>query len=374
MSQIFNSTMPISVRETYGEFSQVDFLVQLKANAIQQNSFRLNGKLKVFKDGTTIPATLADGIFFNAFSGISSLINIASVSINSTQTIENIASFGRLAGMKKQAKYTLPQLSASSLASLELCGNLNNRLLLGEVGEDGYVSFSLAIDNCLNNMMGGVIHPSKVQEMRLMLTLESGLNAFHINKTDSTAVSVNYLLKDLMLTWTEVPAPAQAESIGIISYFLTQQSIVSKVSNLNIMTGSNPADSLSISFIKQKNKSNARRDANLCEYLGEVERVEFEMNSNSSVNMYPLESESDIALNYYRSFQQPTSKMTKNSITSLATFGTCAYGVGIQYPESQGDKLTMSITIKDDASVENDPSGSGDAIDAYAFTNSLITL
>jgi len=177
-----------------------------------------------------------------------------------------------------------------------------------------------------------------------------------------------------MLTWTEVPAPAQAENIGIISYFLTQQSIVSKVSNLNIMTGSNPADSLSISFIKQKNKSNARKDANLCEYLGQVERVEFEMNSNSSVNMYPLESESDIALNYYRSFQQPTSKMTKNSITSLATFGTCAYGVGVQYPESQGDKLTMSITIKDDALPENDPSGSGDAIDAYAYTNSLITL
>jgi len=34
----------------------------------------------------------------------------------------------------------------------------------------------------------------------------------------------------------------------------------------------------------------------------------------------------------------------------------------------------MSITIKDDALPENDPSGSGDAIDAYAYTNSLITL
>src|SRR6056300_647668 len=103
MSQIFNSTMPISVKETYGEFNQVDFLVQLKANAIQQNSFRLNGKLKVFKDGNNIPATEAGRHFFNAFSGVSSLINIASVSINSTQTIENIASFGRLSGMKKQA-------------------------------------------------------------------------------------------------------------------------------------------------------------------------------------------------------------------------------------------------------------------------------
>ena len=62
MSQIFNSTAPISVRETYGEFSQVDFLVQLKANAIQQNSFRINGKLKIFKEGF-LPAILLTGSF-----------------------------------------------------------------------------------------------------------------------------------------------------------------------------------------------------------------------------------------------------------------------------------------------------------------------
>ena len=383
MSAIFNSTQPISVRETYTEFNQVDFLVQLKANSIKANSFRLNGRVKVM-NGLGVRATEAMGIFLNAFSGISSVINVASVSVNSTQVIENVSSFGRLVGMKRQAKYTLPQLTASSLASLELCGNRNNLLLLGEreknTGDDdnnntGYISFSMAIDNCLNNMMGGDIHPAKINEMRLMLTLESALNAFHINKTTSVETGVTYLLKDLLLTWTEVPPAPKPEPIGVVTHFLTQQTLVSKNTNLNIMSGTLPADALSISFIRQKNRSNARRDGNLCEFIGQIQRVEFEINSSQSVNMYPLLSYSDIALNYYRSFQNPNSPLMKNSITSLATAGTCAFGIGILYPESQSNRLTMNITIADDARAENDPASQPDgAIDAFCFTNSLLTL
>jgi len=383
MSAIFNSTQPISVRETYTEFNQVDFLVQLKANSIVKNSFRLNGRVKVMNN-VGVRATEAMGIFLNAYSGISSVINVASVSVNSTQVIENVSSFGRLVGMKRQAKYTLPQLTASSLASLELCGNRNNLLLLGEREKNtgdadnnntGYISFSIAIDNCLNNMMGGDIHPAKINEMRLMLTLESALNAFHINRTSSVETGVTYLLKDLLLTWTEIPPAPKPEPIGVVTHFLTQQTLVSKNTNLNIMSGTLPADALSISFIRQKNRSNAKRDGNLCEFIGQIQRVEFEINSSQSVNMYPLLEYGDFALNYYRSFQSPNAPLMKNSITSLATAGTCAFGIGILYPESQSNRLTMNITIADDARPENDPASQPDgAIDAFCFTNSLLTL
>lgn len=382
MSAIFNSTQPISVRETYTEFNQVDFLVQLKANSIVKNSFRLNGRVKVM-NGLGVRATEAMGIFLNAYSGISSVVNVASVSVNSTQVIENVSSFGRLVGMKRQAKYTLPQLTASSLASLELCGNRNNLLLLGEREKNtgdadnnntGYISFSMAIDNCLNNMMGGDIHPAKINEMRLMLTLESALNAFHINKESSVETGVTYLLKDLLLTWTEIPPAPKPESIGVVTHFLTQQTLVSKNTNLNIMSGTLPADALSISFIRQKNRSNVRRDGNLCEFIGQIQRVEFEINSSQSVNMYPLLSYGDIALNYYRSFQSPNAPLMKNSITSLATNGTSAFGIGILYPESQSNRLTMNITISDEARSENDPASPDGAIDAYCYTNSLLTL
>ena len=61
---VFNSTLPISVRDTYTEFNQIDFLVSLKSNSIQKNSFRLNGKLKVFPTGDyTGIADLNSGIF-----------------------------------------------------------------------------------------------------------------------------------------------------------------------------------------------------------------------------------------------------------------------------------------------------------------------
>ena len=371
MATIFNSTQPISVRDTYTEFNQVDFMVQLRNNSIQANSFRVNGKIKVFGDGTQI--VKADNVFFNAYSGISSIINVCSTSINSTQILENISNFGRLVGMKRQAKYTLPQLSASSFASLELCGNRNNQLLVGEVGEDGYVSFSMAIDCCLNNSMGGDLHPAKINEIRLMLTLESALNSLFINKLDSAIGVLSYQLKDLLLCWTEVPSLPSPQPIGMVTYFLTQQTIVSKNTNLTIMSGTSPADALSISFIKQKNRSRKDRDSMLCEYVGQIDRVEFEINSSQSVNMYPLTSVGDYALNYYRSFKSPNEPMSKNSITSLATYGTCAFGLGVQYPESQMNRLTMNITINDDASVENAPTDSNQ-IDAFCFTNSMISL
>jgi hypothetical protein len=373
MTTVFNSTAPISVRSTYTEFNQVDFLVQLRNNSIQANSFRLNGKIRVQKDADN-NILAADGVFFNAFAGVSSVINVCSTSINSTQIIENISSFGRLVAMKKQSKYTLPQLSASSAASLELCGNRNNQLLVGEVGEDGYVSFSLAIDNCLNNMMGGDIHPAKINEVRLMLTLESALNALYINNIESEIGALSYTLKDLLLMWTEVPALPKPAPIGMITYFLTQQTLVSKNTNLTIMSGTSPADALSISFIRQKNRSKKDRDGLLSEFIGEIQRVEFEINSSQAVNMYPLLEYGDMALNYYRSFKSPEDPLMKNSITSLATYGTCAFGLGVLYPESQLNRLTMTITIADNARPENDPSLIDGHIDAFAFTNSMLSL
>lgn len=373
MTTIFNSTQPISVRDTYTEFNQVDFLVQLRNNSIQANSFRLNGFIKVQKDADT-NIIADDGVFFNAFSGVSSVINVCSTSINSTQIIENVANFGRLVGMKRQAKYTLPQLTASSLASLELCGNRNNQLLVGEVGEDGWISFSIAIDNCLNNMMGGDIHPAKITEIRLMLTLESALNALFINKIGSEIGALTYQLKNLLLLWTEVPPLPKPAPIGMITHFLTQQTLVSKNTNLNIMSGTSPADALSISFIRQKNRSKKDRDGLLCEFIGQIQRVEFEINSSQSVNMYPLLQYGDMALNYYRSFKSPNDPLMKNSITSLATNGTCAFGLGVLYPESQMNRLTLNITIADDARQENDPSALDGQIDAFAYTNSMLSL
>jgi len=373
MTTVFNSTAPISVRETYTEFNQVDFLVQLRSNSIQANSFRLNGKIRVQKDAAT-NILAEDGVFFNAFSGISSVINVCSTSINSTQIVENIANFGRLVGMKKQAKYTLPQLSASSAASLELCGNRNNQFLVGEKFQDGYISFSLAIDNCLNNMVGGDIHPAKINELRLMLTLESALNALFINKIGSEIGALSYQLKDLLLMWTEVPALPTPQPIGMITHFLTQQTLVSKNTNLTVMSGTSPADALSISFIRQKNRSKKDRDGLLCEYLGEIQRVEFEINSSQAVNMYPLLHYGDMALNYYRSFKSPEDPLMKNSITSLATYGTCSFGLGVLYPESQLNRLTMTIIIADNARPENDPSYPDGQIDAFAYTNSMLSL
>ena len=372
----YNYVQPISLKSEYKPFNQVDFQVNLKANSIKANSFRLVGKLKPFVNGG-VALTDKHYVFMNPFAGVSSLFSSVSTSINATQTIEQIASFGRLVGMKKQARFTLADLTASSENTIQLCGTKTNNLLLGETDSDGYISFALKIDNCLNNMIGGDIHPSVVQEVRLMLTLESAMNAMYVNPlADATAVtSLDYTLRDLELHYTEVPALPKPQLIAFEAFFLTQQSMVSKVSTLSVLTGSAPTDKISCSFIKQRNRSRIDRDELMCEFVSDIDRVEMDINSATAVAMYPLESYSDIAQNYWFSFKQPNATFSKNSITSEVTSKTNAFGVGFVLPEVEGERLTMTVTISDTpASVLDDPSAPDGAIDAFVYCNSYISL
>ena len=370
MSVLYNFVQPISVKDTYSAFNQVDFQVQLKQNSIQKNTFRLVGKLKVTKNaGVALDAN--DHVFLNAFAGVSSFISAVSVSVNTSQTIESIAAFPRHCAMRKQAKYTLSDLTASSLASVELLGSKNNRLLLGEVAEDGYVTFALKIDNCLNNMLAGDMHPSVVQEVRLMLTLESALNALYVNGV-SPVLSLDYLMKDLELHYSEVPA-GKVEPIAFETHYLTQQSIVNKITSLSVLTGSSPADKISCSFIKQGNRSNLRKDEFLSEYVSDIKRVEFDVNSSAVSSLYPIESYSDMALNYYRSFVEPNAPMKKNSITSMVTYSTCAFGLGVALQEATNERVSINITFADQTKeIEDDPSLY--PIDAFVFMNAFIEL
>ena len=372
----YSYVQPVSLKAEYSPFNQIDFQVNLKANSVKANSFRLVGKFKPTVNGGQA-LTDKHYVFLNPFVGMSSLFSSVSTSINATQTIEQIASFGRLTGMKKQARFTLADLTASSENTIQLCGTKSNNLLLGEADSDGFISFALKIDNCLNNMIGGDLHPSVVQEVRLMLTLDSAMNAFYVNPlSDATAVtSIDYIMRDMELHYTEIPALPKAQPIIFETFFLTQQSMVSKVSTLSVLTGSTPTDKISCSFIKQRNRSLLNRDENMCEFVSDIDRVEMDINSTTSVAMYPLQSYSDIAQNYWFSFKQPNALFSKNSITSEVTSKTNAFGIGFVLPEVAGERLTMTVTINDTPSdPADDPSAIDGAIDAFVYCNSYVEL
>jgi len=372
----YNYVAPVSVKPEYKPYNQVDFQVQLKANSIKANSFRLVGKMKAFVNGNT-PLHEKNYVFMNPYCGASALFSSVSTSINATQTIEQISSFGRLVGMKKQSKFTLADMTASSENSIELCGSKSSKLLLGEVGNDGYISFCLKIDNCLNNMLGGDMHPAVVQEVRLMLTLDSAMNAMYVNpQEDAIAVTeLDYSLRDLELHFTEVAPLPKPEPMVFETHFLTQQSMVSKISSLSVLTGSTPADKISCSFIKQRNRSQLTTDENMCEFVSDINRVEMDINSTTAVAMYPLQSYSDIAQNYWFSFKQPNATFSKNSITSKVTGSTNAFGIGFALPEAIGERLTMTVTIDDTpAQPGDDPSGPGNAIDAFVYCNAYVEM
>jgi len=151
--------------------------------------------------------------------------------------------------------------------------------------------------------------------------------------------------------------------------------MVSKVSTLSVLTGSTPTDKISCSFIKQRNRSLLNRDENMCEFVSDIDRVEMDINSTTSVAMYPLQSYSDIAQNYWFSFKQPNALFSKNSITSEVTSKTNAFGIGFVLPEVAGERLTMTVTINDTPSdPADDPSAIDGAIDAFVYCNSYVEL
>lgn len=368
----YNAAQPSNIRDSYSQHSQVDWLIrQTPGRQINAGSLRCTGKLTITKatpaaPGTFVPIELTDSVFINPYAGVNVFVSNVSTSIND-RVIESIAQYPRICAMDTMARHTLEELTCSTESASELKGNNNNVILCKP-----NAPFSFAPNICLNKTSDD-LGSSKYTFCKIMMTLSSALEALYVSTAIPGAAppiaSLNFSISDLQLHWTESLEIKNPNPVVFNINYLVTQTVLSSNSNLNCVAP-NPYDSVSVSFIRQANRNNLYYDSNMCEYIRDIERVEFTVNNAAYGPLtYAIITPcyQDVALNYLKSLNGDPDK---NSIVNRLLQENGCFGLGMAYSSAQNDKLGIALTL----SASSDFSISSNPFDALLYINGYLAL
>lgn len=359
----YNSAFPQNQKDSYEQYSQVDFLIKTQAGReVEAGSMRITGVLNVTKalraNPTTFVAITADDkIFVNPFAGAHVLIQNSSVSVNE-RTIESISSYARPVIMDTMSKNTLEELTASSDSAVEMKGNNGNIVISTQSAPTQTAGLLGApfriVPNVAINKSSANIPSSKYPMMKMMLTLSSALNAFYVSTPEPAApgaadiVAIDYKISQLQLHWIERPeAPVQPKEIVFNTNYLTTSSVVSLNTTIAVVAP-NPYNAVTCSFIQQANRNNLYTDANMCEYLRDIDRVEFTLNNQVYgpityiVGSGASPPYQDLALLALKSLGGDPDK---NCIVNRVLSENGCFLIGMKYASSQSDRLGITMQI-----------------------------
>ena len=345
----YNSAQPSNIRDTYTQHSQVDWLIrQVPGREIVAGSLRMTGNVTITKalvgaPSTFVPVVLADNVFINPYAGMNVFISNVSTSVND-RVIESLAQYARICSMDTQARHTLEELTCSTESASELKGNNGNVILC-----QPSAPFSFSPNICLNKTSDN-LGSSKYTFCKIMMTLSSALEALYIStpipETPEIA-SLAFGLTNLQLHWTEVMEMKNPNPVVFNINYLVTQTVLSSNSNLNVVAP-NPYDSVSVSFIQQANRNNLYYDSNMCEYLRDIERVEFTINNSAygpltyAIGAGQSPPYQDLAINYLKSLNGDPDK---NCIVNRLLQENGCFGMGMAYSSAQNDKLGIALTL-----------------------------
>jgi hypothetical protein len=345
----------------------------------------VNGFLQVQKilaDGVPVHIDGTEGIFLNQYVGAHAFFRNLNITVNG-RTIESLQNYPRYVGMMGQHDGTPETMITSSAHAVELKGALNNRLLVGSDPSKG-VAFSIKPLICVNKSSED-LPQSKYSEIKILFQLGSAIESLYITggqPSPTVIKALSFALTDLQLSWMEAPEMPGLASQPVVfnTVFNMVQTITSLNSNIQIVSPT-AYDSLSISFLRQSGLNNLYYDTQLCEYIPDVNRVEFLIDGQDGPLTYAIlpPCYQDIGLNYWKSLDNSGSVIwgttaggDKNSIMNRFLNENGCFGVGVGFKTSINDKLQVALTISDNTNYN--PSSTGEAIDAYIYVNGFLTL
>lgn len=375
----YNAASPINIADTYGEWQVVEFLIKMPTGRqMKAGSLRLNGKLQVKKTlagGTPQPILGNEGVMLNQYCGVHSFFRNSNTTINN-RTIESLQNYPRYVAMMAQHDATPEGVLTSSAHASELKGCLNTYLLAGNTTKG--ISFSMKPHVCLNKT-SAPLPQSKFQEMKVMFQLGSGLESLYIVDPGTDIQALSFEFSDLQLSWMEQPEEKGLSAIPTIFNCISNmvQTITGLNSNIQVVS-STAYDALSMSFIRQNQQRSLNKDALLCEYVPDINRVEFLVNGGDAPLAYALQPPlyQDVALNYYNSLSSSGAVIWKtttgrtNSIMNRFLSENGCFGVGMRFSSSINDKLQVALTIDDNT----DYNPSDAPIDCFIYVNSFLSL
>ena len=385
----YNAVKPLNIKPLYSANDIVDFTLKLRpGRAIKAGSLRVSGWLNIQKQapGSTdwVPCTKADSVFCSPFAGVHSFFRNSAVSVND-RTLEQNSMYPRWASMVKQSKLTLEGINTSSMATIELCGTQNNVALLGSevapntvtlpgvVGEVLSIPFSFHPEFALNKSSGD-LGQSRFPQMKVLFNLCSAIEALYSTASAeyiaANIAALQYSFLDLQLGWYETVEVPSSNPITFQTVSLITQTLIS--SNATFAVNSPTLyDAISMSFIKQAHRNRLNFDNYACEYVPGIEnigsRVEATVSGNDQPIRFPIQTYSELALNYWKSMAGDV----KNSIMNTYTSQNGCWGIGYRFTTGINDRLSVNVILN---GLSNDQNPSSHPSDCFIYVSGFTSV
>lgn len=306
--------------------------------SLVRNSIAISGTLSVRKASPAAPLDVADGVQYDAQTGIHGFIEnmVTSVDIGQGEmVIENLSQYSQYCHAFFEANQHFLTQALQNSASMELrCGQdtYTSAVLVGTKASAGGAntgdnSFAFKPLSAVNRTSAD-IPGAQVRFLKIQMSLKNVANVFY---NPAPVANLAYLLTDIRCHYGMVPTPdGKMMPIEFTKVICTKTSINSSSAQLRYTPPASViATSAIFNLVLQSGgvAPPAGHKIWTTDQLPDVTRVEFSVNGADYTLKYPLNSEEEIILNYIKSLNYRASE--SNAIyPNLLGRG---YGIGINY-------------------------------------------
>lgn len=329
MNYQYNTVQPESLKATYSDFDDIDFLLNFENKRLVLGSVKIEGVL-------TLANSPTGGSLIDKHTGIHQFFLNWTIETQQQGSVENLNEYARYVKMVSDLNHTENDYFNASFVP-ELRCNTIQQLQYQQPHNYANTDFCMKPMICLNNALDGNTGAfSKTGSIYVRCRLNPAKNIFYGTKEDGTT----YTLSNLKLSYLTMDGD-DAVFPSMSSYVLIKQTLVSGLSNVNTKV---PAvcNSVSCSLIAQADLTNKNVNKLKCvEPDGGVTEVNFMFN-DSTQNMltYPLQTREEIQDAYFKSMTMTN----KNALQLQNTFDSYGLGLAFSSPvDLRVNKFSMSV-------------------------------
>tara|TARA_R110002073_G_scaffold155312_2_gene310611 strand:+ start:12614 stop:13747 length:1134 start_codon:yes stop_codon:yes gene_type:complete len=359
----------------YTEFDNLDFYLNQEGRALQQNSLRIEGEVRVLKDvgGTTTRLETTDKVFIDMSVGANCFFDTMSVEFQNSGMIEHQSEVPRYykmteIGSKDRNDYhngnDLIQLKSPSPkgATTNICGTIsaNNSADAGTAGLDGDNidnSFSIKPKFCLNKMSDDMsFSKSGFVKVSLSVAKVSSI-LFGVDEASSMTIQ----LRNVRVCYNSVPD---------VSNNLQMRTIIGLKSSINSTFSNNQfkvngvCDGVSACFLRQDKENTLTQNNNDMDVLSGINEISWLFNDSTAQYIsYVIQDKGEMI----RGFVDSLKNSGHNQVNS--NHNNSNFGLGLTFPPTDLTQQKFNLQIN-----SSNPDISTSPYILYMFFHSVVSL
>jgi len=358
----YKTSLPENNKESYGEFDNVDFVLDFPNEKLRGYSVRIEGDLEI----ENITGTPKIDNQVGAHSFFSDIITTS----NMSGGIEHINEYARFVKMNCSAKNERNDMIDSKFLcelrtpDTNISSDLIKGIKCGLIHKND-IDFSIKPLFCLNNVEGASkdVSYKKTGSVRISVRLERKENVLFGSDYDVSLM--NYKLKNLKLTYVTVPEDGD-NSLQVMK---TKVNFISKVDSSFVNISSKVPSictGVSSSFLKSNKIGSSTENTLALEQLPNVKRLEFLFNDTINNSFITFDINNNVDLTSYYLHSLTNKNCNDSSLQRLSS--NDAYGIGVNF----GRPYNLSNT-RFSTQIESDVKNT-ESYEMYLYFHCLVNL